>query len=386
MKPSFKETRTLLHQAVSKRIFSGASLLVFLKGKMIFREEAGFTCWPDGGLTPQPVGEETLFDLASLTKPLATGSLTLLFLQEGVLNLDDRVGTLLPAERLSQELSETSVKALLNHSSGFPDWRPYFSMMESGSPGQKALSAIESTVENRRRWIYQAIHRESFVYPPGTKNVYSDLGFILLGEILEKKSGQNLSRLFQEKMVRPLRLKDLGFIPIEKKPGQSAPLFGAGRSFAATEKSDFRHKIIQGEVHDDNAYMMGGVAGHAGLFGTSLSVYHCFSEWRNGYFNGGKLFSSSMVSPFVERDRFAGNWGLGWMFPSIPSSAGQYFSGKSFGHLGFTGTSVWFDPLADLGVIFLSNRVHPTRENNALKEFRPLLHDTVYREAFDDQT
>ncbi|MBI1819546.1 MAG: serine hydrolase, partial [Nitrospirae bacterium] len=93
-----------------------------------------------------------------------------------------------------------------------------------------------------------------------------------------------------------------------------------------------------------------------------------------------------MVSAFVERDRFAGDWGLGWMFPSTPSSAGQYFSRKSFGHLGFTGTSVWFDPLADLGVIFLSNRVHPTRENNALKEFRPLLHDTVYREAIDDQT
>ncbi len=361
MKPAFREIESLLERAVSKKLCSGASLLVFYQGQISFQKEAGFTSFNLEGLIPEPVKKDTLFDLASLTKPLVTARLIALFIQEGSLSLDQTAGQLLE-KPLSRELSRTTLRALLNHSSGLPGWRPYYSSIDPKTDKAKIKNSI-----------YRAIHEEPLVYPPGTRNVYSDSGFILLGEILERKTGKNLDELFQEKIADPLNLQDIGFIPRDR-PG---PLKG-GRAFAATENSVDRKKVIQGEVHDENAFAMGGVAGHAGLFGTARGTYDCFWEWRRGYAGKGKILEASTVKAFVEREQFTGDWGLGWMFPSPPSSAGRYFSRRSFGHLGFTGTSLWFDPEVDLGVIFLSNRVHPTRENNALKEFRPLLHDQIY--------
>ncbi|MHB8482446.1 MAG: serine hydrolase domain-containing protein [Nitrospiria bacterium] len=367
MKPSFHEIESLLQQSVSRHYFSAASLLVFYRGEILFQEAAGFTSWDLNGLTPDRVKKNTLFDLASLTKPLVTTGLTALFVQEETLSLDQTVGQLLD-EPLSEEISNTTLKALLNHSSGLPDWKPYYSFIDPQTDRKKV-----------KQMIYEEIHREPFVYLPGTRNVYSDLGFILLGEILEKRTGKNLDELFRQKIAGPLGLKDIGFIP-----GDGPVPFEKGRAYVATENSIDRKKVIQGEVHDDNAFVMGGVAGHAGLFGTGLETCHAFLEWRNGYLGKGKLLKDSTVKTFVERGRFNGDWGLGWMFPSPSSSAGHFFSKHSFGHLGFTGTSLWFDPLVDLGVIFLSNRVHPTRENNTLKEFRPLLHDRVYRTVIEE--
>ena len=360
--PPFYDIESLLQQAISKHYFSAASLLVFYQGEILFQNVAGSTSWDIEGLTPRPVRKNTLFDLASLTKPLVTTQLMVLFIQEGDFSLEQTVGQLL-GEPLSKELSKTPLRALLNHSSGLPDWRPYYASLP-----------LKTSISKAKQFVYQSIHQEPFIYVPGTKNLYSDLGFILLGEILEKLSGRNLDRLFQERLVVPLGLKDIGFIPRDR----SAP-FEKGREFAATEHSVDRKKVIVGEVHDDNAYGMGGVAGHAGLFGTALGVYDAFQEWRNGTIGKRDFLNRSTVQAFVERERFQGDWGLGWMFPSNPSTAGNTFSKKSFGHLGFTGTSIWYDPLVDLGVIFLSNRVHPTRENHALQEFRPLLHDRIYQ-------
>lgn len=380
MKSSFRKLTALLQQARSDHYFSGASLLVFYEGEILFQEEFGETCWKIEAMEPETVGKDTLFDLASLTKPLATVFLTALLSQEKEISLEDRVGELLD-QPLSEEIRNTPVRSLLNHSSGFPDWKPYFSELFPEGNKKDSLSGGEA-----KRALFQKVHREPFIYPPGEKSLYSDLGFILLGEILEERSGQSLDQLFDRKIAAPLGIKDIGFIPIDPSPGEKrATPFGKKRAFMATEKSDFRKRIIQGEVHDDNAYVMGGVAGHAGLFGTAQSLYPLFAEWRNGFWKKSAFLAQSTVEKFVDREKFNFDWGLGWMFPSGLSSAGTHFSKRSFGHLGFTGTSIWYDPEVDLGVIFLSNRVHPTRENQHLKAFRPELHNLVYQTVIDEK-
>ncbi|MBI1824408.1 MAG: serine hydrolase [Nitrospirae bacterium] len=372
MKPGLKQLTLLLQSAIADHAFSGASLLVFNHGEIIFEVEAGETSWKIEGLKPKKVDSETLFDLASLTKPLATVFLMSLLVQSRKLSLDDRVGNILVAP-LDSEKGNTSIRELLSHSSGFPDWRPYY--LEVVSDG--TFWSCEKNSKEKAS-IFQKIHEEPFLYSPGSRTLYSDLGFILLGEMLECQSGISLDQLFIREIVEPLRIKNLGFRPLN--------LFGQERSFMATEKSIWRHKIVQGEVHDENACVMGGVAGHAGLFGTARSVYACFTEWRKGYRNESPFLTESIVKTFVERERFSADWGLGWMFPSDLSSAGIHFSKRSFGHLGFTGTSIWFDPVVDLGVIFLSNRIHPTRDNSALKEFRPILHDFIYNLVIHEKT
>jgi CubicO group peptidase (beta-lactamase class C family) len=381
VKTSFQKLTSLLQQAVFDHYFSGASLLLFYEGDILFQEEVGETAWKIEGVAPEAVRRDTLFDLASLTKPLVTVFLTALLCQEKKISLQARVGELLD-QPLSEEIRDTPLRALLNHSSGFPDWKPYFSELFPEGNKSAHLSGEEG-----KRSVYQKIHREPFVYSPGEKSLYSDLGFILLGEILEERSDQNLDQLFDRKIVAPLGIKDLGFIPLDPFAGATkASPFGKKRAFMATEKSDFRKEMIQGVVHDDNAYVMGGVAGHAGLFGTAQSLYPLFLEWRNGYWNKGALLAPSTVEAFVERERFSSDWGLGWMFPSVSSSAGSHFSKRSFGHLGFTGTSIWYDPEVDLGVIFLSNRIHPTRENHHLKGFRPALHNLIYQTVIDEKS
>ncbi|MFI5303393.1 MAG: serine hydrolase domain-containing protein [Nitrospiria bacterium] len=374
MKSSFKQVVSLLQKALSDHYFSGASLLVFNQGQILFQQQIGYTSWKLDRLEPIPVDSDTLFDLASLTKPLATVFLYALFVQEGKISLDDTLGKFIESIQ-SEDKRNLTVRALLNHSSGFPDWKPYFLERFSKDARSEAWSG-----QRVKTLLYQNIHQEPLIYPPGEKSLYSDLGFILLGEILEYQCNEALDHLFYRKIVQPLGIKDIGFVPLNPLTGDKNPNpFGAERVFVATEKSELRGKIIQGEVHDDNAYVMGGVAGHAGLFGTVQSVYSCFSEWTKGFWNKGTILKSSTVKEFVDRDKFPADWGLGWMFPSITSSAGSFFSKKSFGHLGFTGTSIWYDPLVDLGVIFLSNRVHPTSSNHHLKEFRPALHDQIYQ-------
>ena len=189
MKSSFRKLTALLQQARSDHYFSGASLLVFYEGEILFQEEVGETCWKIEAMEPETVGKDTLFDLASLTKPLATVFLTALLTQEKEISLEDRVGELLD-QPLSEEIRNTPVRALLNHSSGFPDWKPYFSELFPEGNKKDSLSGGEA-----KRALFQKVHREPFIYPPGEKSLYSDLGFILLGEILEERSGQSLDQL-----------------------------------------------------------------------------------------------------------------------------------------------------------------------------------------------
>jgi CubicO group peptidase (beta-lactamase class C family) len=306
----------------------------------------------------------TRFDLASLTKPLATTTAVMLLLDEGSLGLQDPVSRFLPGFE-SGEKSRVRIFHLLNHSSGLRAWRPYYRELGdgrriAGSPaGKKA--------------IYEKVHAEKLNYTPGTQSLYSDLGFILLGEIVERAGGLPLDRFCRDRIFRPLSLRGLGY--------RKASPAGAGR-FAATERCPWRGRVLHGEVQDENAWAMGGTAGHAGLFGTAMEVFYLTQRIllaADGKERG--FVAPKTAEAFVSR---AGtphsSFALGWDTPSAPSSSGRFFSPRSFGHLGFTGVSVWADRDRGLVAVLLTNRVHPTRRNIKIRAFRPAIHDLIVKE------
>ena len=219
------------------------------------------------------------------------------------------------------------------------------------------------------------IKQEPVEAPPGAQSVYSDLGFILLGVVVERAGGSPLADYCRSAVFEPMGAL-LGF----RGPKGAA---SAGLSLIApTEDDPWRGRLLRGEVHDENAWALGGVAGHAGLFGTAEGVSVVVGHWLDGYKGRSRLLQADLVKRFTTRQENipGSSWALGWDTPSAPSSSGSRFSPASFGHLGYTGTSVWVDPSVELEVVLLSNRVHPTRRNESIKQFRPLIHDVIYGE------
>jgi CubicO group peptidase (beta-lactamase class C family) len=212
-------------------------------------------------------------------------------------------------------------------------------------------------------------------YTPGTRSVYSDYGAILLGLIVERVSGQMLDRFFEERIAAPLGLHETGFNPLAWSTGARS----VANRIAPTEiDTTFRQTHVHGRVHDENAYAMGGVAGHAGLF-SSVRDLATFAQLllNGGVLGEHRLIQEETVREFTRRQSPSSSRALGWDTPSGMSSAGEYFSEKSFGHTGFTGTSVWIDPERDLFVVLLTNRVNPTRANQRHIELRRNLADLV---------
>jgi len=305
---------------------------------------------------------ETLFDLASLTKPLCTVLGMLCLLQGGKIRLESRLADV-GNYNLRTEFNDITVRHLLCHSSGLPAYKPYY--------------ASFAPVINKKNkpGILKAILDEQLAYRPGSKCVYSDLGFILLGDVIETAAGQPLDIFFQRRIIGPLGLeKQILFRPVSSSAGKGV------KNIAATEQCLWRGRMIQGEVHDEHSWLMNGVAGHAGLFGTiggvlSL-VVHLLKQWRGEGCH--PEFSGSLLRQALTRQYAGQTWCLGFDTPSSDhSSAGKYFSSRSTGHLGYTGTSFWMDPDRELAVVLLSNRVHPTRTNERIKRFRPRFHDAV---------
>ena len=228
--------------------------------------------------------------------------------------------------------------------------------------------------------------REPLLHPPGSHTLYSDLGFIFLDWILEEVSGRDLHTWTRDCIYQPLGLKEMGFRPLTAV-GPESP-----EKYAATEDCPWRKKIVCGEVHDENAYAAGGVSGQAGLFGTALEVFRLLRELKRAYDSpaASRLFDGNLVRTFWARPETPADnpRALGYDIPSgTDSSAGRFISPKSIGHLGFTGTSFWFDLERDLLVILLTNRVHPTRNNEKIKRFRPLIHDLIFSgEMIDPQS
>ncbi len=359
----------LFEEAIKERIFPGASLLVGTPEKILLEGVWGAERY--GGL---PIEPDTWFDLASLTKPLVTTVLCMRAIGDGKLQLDDTLARFYPECLLPADKRSITVRHLLNHCSGLPAHEPYYRDLIRIPPDGRASALLS--------WILRA----PTAAPPGAASAYSDLGFMLLGMVLEMLLMGSLDLLASRWIFEPLGLDDaLGFrrIKAPEDPRILPESMEKGNHrFAATEKCPWRNRLLVGEVDDENAYCLGGVAGHAGLFGSARGIYECLrflfhiyrGEWRESPWN------PEIVRLFWEKRNMApgSTWALGFDTPSpTNSSAGVYFSPKSVGHLGFTGTSFWMDLEREAIVILLTNRVHPSRGNGAIKQFRPMLHNIV---------
>ena len=354
--------KALLEEGVGEGVFPGAVLLVAKKGQVILIEKAGYL-----SLIPDriPVGKDTIFDLASLTKPLATTLSLMKLVDEGRLELDQSLSQRIPRPIPSDKI-ELTPRLLLSHSAGFTDWKPFY----------LDLMAYES--EERKRILREQILEEPLAYSPGEEYLYSDLGFMILEWIIEEITGMSMQPFVEKSFYEPLSLERtfLSTVPL------ATPF--KKEIFAATEDCPWRKKVVQGEVDDENAWALGGYSGHAGLFGPAEEVYVVVNLLREHYLGhrNDYLKPETVRTFFTRQDIVKGSdWCLGWDSRAEEnSSAGRYFSRNSVGHTGFTGTSVWMDLDRDIVVILLTNRVHPTRENEKITAFRPALHDLIMEE------
>jgi CubicO group peptidase (beta-lactamase class C family) len=324
-----------------------------------------------------PMQRETIFDLASLTKPIATTTATLLLVHEGRGDLDDPVAKHLPAfgERGKDRVT---LRHLLTHSSGLKPWRPFYEALleRERKRGERLLGTPAA-----RETILERICRSSLVHEPGEAAVYGDLDFIVLGALIEKVSGRTLDAFCEERFLYPLALQETRFLPVgEQAPPLSEPL---RRRIAATENCPWRGRILWGEVHDSNAFAMGGVAGHAGLFGSADDVLRFAVALLDGWHGRSEAFPTELLRTFFTRQDCpqGSDWALGWDTPTPgSSSSGRFFSPRSVGHLGFTGTSVWIDLEREAVVVMLTNRVHLVAKRSPFR-LRAAVHDLIL-EAF----
>ena len=372
--PNYPIIQAALDQAVADGVFPGAVLAVRHGGASIDVFTAGrlSTAAPARSVLPA-----TIYDLASLTKPLSTVTSLVLLIQAGRCQLYDRVDSILP-EMAESPVGTASLWHLLTHSAGLPGWRGYYERL---SP-HAVIPATEEGRRYAREAVLGMIRDEALIYERGTRSLYSDLGFMLLGMIVERCSGLSLQQFFRDRIGALAGELPLGFVPVEWMDDFLQRARRDGGDVAPTEHDVWRSRTLCGEVHDENAAALGGVAGHAGLFGTAEAVLAVTGVWLQAYHRRPSVLDAALVDEFIRRQAAVpgSSWALGWDTPSPPSSAGRFLSAVSFGHLGYTGTSVWIDPLRELEIVLLSNRVHPTRKNERIKAFRPLIHELVYRE------
>ncbi|MEO8338163.1 MAG: serine hydrolase [Nitrospirota bacterium] len=364
-----------LQSAVDDGVFPGAQLAVRLHGELQCVVVAGRLSSEPPGL---PVQTTTIYDLASLTKPVATATSVLLLIQRAKVVLEDPVQQIL-AELQGTPIGQATVSDLLTHRSGLPGWRPFYEWLD----GRRVEPDPSGANQSLKQQVMRMIRDEPLMYVRGERSIYSDLGFMLLGFLVERLSGMALDLWCEEAIVRPLGAAPIMFCPAAGR-GQLdvvRPVVDVLR-IAPTEQDEWRNRLLRGEVHDENAAAMGGVAGHAGLFGTAESVLAVSGAWLRGYHGRESILEGELVRQFTTRQesRARSSWALGWDTPTAPSSSGSRFSERSFGHLGYTGTSLWIDPSCELEVVLLSNRVHPSRRNEKIKAFRPYIHDLVFRE------
>jgi CubicO group peptidase (beta-lactamase class C family) len=351
-----KSVDNLMKQAVAEKIFPGAVLLLSVNGRVVFFSAYGFA----NLCSRAPVTTGTIFDLASLTKPLATTLAMARLVQQDEIQLEQSLGQLLPDFEPTDK-AKIKIKHLLYHNSGLPDYRPYY----------KTLMAIAKN--SRRNALRSLLVKEPLIHPIGKTILYSDLGFMILAWVIERLAQRRLDHFVGDEIYQPLGLSHLFFIA-DNFPGTRGP-------FAATEKCPWRGKVLEGQVHDDNAYAVGGIEGHAGLFGSAADIHGLLMELLFTYLGqkDAGVFNKNLLHQFFKRLPGTDK-ALGFETPSMTgASCGTVFSKNSVGHLGFTGTSFWMDLERSVVVILLTNRVHPTRENEQIKKFRPKLHDTVMK-------
>jgi serine-type D-Ala-D-Ala carboxypeptidase len=343
----FSSAFEILGEAIEKQAFPGATAAVTLRDELIALKALGrFTYDP----ASQPVQVDAIFDLASVTKVVATTSMAMVLYERGLLDLEAPVLGVVPEFRGEDpRRGQVTFRHLLAHSSGLPAYEKLF------------LRA------NTRDELLKEAFSVPLRHGPGTSVEYSDIGFIVLGVALERIAGEGLDHFCQREIFGPLGMSHTAYNP---------PIAWKTSIPPTANDQTFRHRIIQAEVQDENASLMGGVAPHAGVFSSASDV----AIFAHAMLNGGAPISRAQaLALFIQRqDSPAGtSRALGWDTPSVPSQSGKYFSPLSFGHLGYTGTSLWIDPERRISVTLLSNRTWPDCENKTISQIRPQFHDAV---------
>jgi CubicO group peptidase (beta-lactamase class C family) len=337
----------VVSRALSDSAFPGAYAVVGSSDRVYYSGGFGSIDWAPGSPAPD---EHTLWDMASLTKVIGMTTAMMQLVGQGRVDLDAPVSRYLP--RFTGEGKEAvTVRHLLTHSSGLPPWRPLYK--EAATP-EEAIAAVYATALDT---------------VPGARMAYSDLGAILLGQIVEQISGWPLDQYLAANVFGPLGMEETGFTPAQSVMFRTAP----------TEYDPWRQRHVRAEVHDENAFRLGGVSGHAGLFssGRDLTIF-AQMLLGGGARNGVRIVQEPVLRRFTHvQDSALSHRALGWETPSGRNSAGHFLSRQAFGHTGFTGTSLWMDPERDLFVILLTNRVNPTRQNTRIGGVRIALADAV---------
>jgi len=343
-----------IQQELEKGTFPGVVLAVVNDKKVLYKKSFGYA-----QLEPDQIKmkEDTIFDLASLTKVIVTTTVIMQLIERGKINLWDYIKHFYP--EFPDEKKEISIFHLLTHTSGFP---AIIRLWDQGlSYKEKIKHVLESPLEVKT----------------GGKVIYSDLNFILLGDLIWRVTGKRLDEYAEQHIFQPLGMKMTVFNPLKNLSCTKS------KDYAATEMCGWRDRMMIGEVHDENAVSFDGVSGHAGLFSVIDDLVKFLQMLLNdGKYKGVKILSFKSVE-LMRKDwtsNLGNHRGLGWDLIKNPhSSGGVFFSEAAFGHTGFTGTSLWIDPELKIGVALLTNRVHPTRENRKIISFRPLLHNLVVR-------
>lgn len=345
---------SVIEKAIADKAFPGATLAVGYRGKVSLHSFGKLSYEVDAPATRN----ETMYDIASLTKVVVTTTLVEKLVEgdfASPLNLDAPIDRYLPEWDNGPQPDwrrKVTVRNLMTHTSGLPPFKEYW---RTSTSKKETLSDI---------------FVEPLEYEPGTKVLYSDLGIILMAEIIQRLTGQPLNELAEHYIFEPLHMQNSMYLPPKKLWPEIAP----------TEiDNQLRHRLIQGEVHDENAFAIGGVSGHAGVFSTSpdLAAF-CQMLLNGGVYGHRRILKRSTIAEFTVPQALAKNSRtLGWVVPTEGSSSGHYFSSHSYGHTGFTGTTIWIDPDRQLFVVLLTNRVNPTRENHKIAEVRPAVHDAV---------
>ena len=367
----WSDVEAAFNGAVERGAIPGATVVVRRGANIVFEGAFG-----NRALVPDksPMRLETVFDLSSLTKPLATTTAFMMLAREGKLRPEDRVTRLFHNFGVHGKTGVTFAN-LLAHCSGLTAWRPFYARIaEVERSGRVNFMASYGAKE----FTYQEIHREKPDAAPGTRMIYSDLNFMVLGEANEQVGGVALNRFCRERIFQPLGLRAMDFIDIAMT--RTRRLEPVPDMFAPTEICPSRRRLLVGEVDDENAYAMGGVAGHAGLFAPVREVDRLVRELIASWHGCSDFVPQRVIQRFWTRDRTVpdSTWALGWDTPSEQgSSSGRHFSPQAVGHLGFTGTSIWIEPQREIAITLLTNRVHPRRDNQAIREFRPRIHDLI---------
>ena len=348
---AFTRVDSLIQEQILRKSTPGAQLAVLRGDTLLYLKSYGRMSYDSAAAE---VDDSTLYDIASLSKVVVTTTAAMQLVEDDRLQLDSTVAYYLPEFAVNGK-THIRIRNLLMHDSGLEAFRPFH------------MSSVPDSA------VLDSILTAPLAYATGSKTVYSDFGMITLGKVIERISGQTLDAYAREHIFTPLAMSHSGYNPPDSQRQRCAP----------TEVDRvWRKRLVQGTVHDETAALLGGVAGHAGVFSTAADLAR-FARLLlgGGSLDGRRIVGASTLASFTTRQSTRSGRSLGWDLRSASgSSAGQYFSMRSFGHTGFTGTSIWVDPVARVAVVFLTNRVHPTRDNKQLPRFRAALHDAV-REA-----